>query len=714
MRKTISLILVLFIISHWSNRNVYAQRSVLDSLLVELQETNTDSSKVDILNELTTSLRRSYPDSALFFAKQAELLAEKINDIDRLAECYKNIGNIYNGKDNFNIANNYYQKSLKIHQDQGNTLGIAKIYNNLGALNRNQGNFILALEYYQKSLELRQKIGDIEGMGKTYNNIGNIHNSQDNFDLAIMYYIKSLDIRKEFNDQLGISGCYNNIGRVNISKGKYQLAIEYFQKSILIYEKFEDKLGIGQCYNNIGNAYLSIENFLKALEYSEKSLEISKKLGDKIGISTSLTMIAKAHNKLGNYELAKNYSERSIIIANEVGALIIKKDAYEQLSIAYEGLSDSQKALQYHKLFLITKDSLFSVEKMKELGSIEAKYQAEKKQLLIENLEQENQLKTVELEKMHIRQIFSYIIISVFIFIIISLIIIRNKLRHKNLTIFEQNEEITTQKDELEIHRNHLEKLVKERTRELEIAKDKAEESDRLKSAFLANMSHEIRTPMNAIIGFSSLISDSDLSQKQKNDMSNHIKNNGDTLLHLIDDIIDLSKIESRQLKIIERECNIDEIFKILFETFSEKKDILSKDNINIIVNNKLEKEQLKLHTDPFRLQQVLSNLIDNAIKFTEKGSVEFGCSFNTKNNKELIFHIKDTGIGLSSDQQNKIFDRFNKVEHDTNKLYRGTGLGLSISKNIVELLGGKLWVESEKDKGSNFYFTLPLTKLAK
>ncbi|MCD4833096.1 MAG: hypothetical protein K8R31_04810 [Bacteroidales bacterium] len=287
-------------------------------------------------------------------------------------------------------------------------------------------------------------------------------------------------------------------------------------------------------------------------------------------------------------------------------------------------------------------------------------------------------------------------------------------LEMKQEEITTQNEEIIVQNEELETHRNHLEKLVDERTEDLKIAKEKAEESDSLKSAFLSNMSHEIRTPLNAIVGFSSLIKDPNLSVKQKNEISYHINQNSDTLLRLVDDIIDLSRIESGQLKIDKRECKIDAIFNLLFEIFNERKDILSKNKINIIVNNKLKNEQFKLFTDPIRLQQILSNLIDNALKFTEKGFVEYGCSFSDKNDQELTFYVKDTGIGLYPDQQDQIFNRFNKIEEDKRKLYRGTGLGLSISKNLVELLGGKLWVESEKDRGSTFYFTLPFTKLAK
>ncbi|MCD4833097.1 MAG: hypothetical protein K8R31_04815 [Bacteroidales bacterium] len=274
--------------------------------------------------------------------------------------------------------------------------------------------------------------------------------------------------------------------------------------------------------------------------------------------------------------------------------------------------------------------------------------------------------------------------------------------------ITQQQKEILSQNTELEKHRYHLEQLVKERTLDLEIAKEKAEESDRLKSSFLANMSHEIRTPLNAMVGFSTLITDPDLPAKQKNEISYYINHNSDTLLRLIDDIIDLSKIESGQLKVDKRECNIDKIFSLLFEIFNEKRENLSKNKIEIKINNKLKKKNFIIYTDPTRLQQILSNLIDNALKFTEKGFVEYGCFFSDKNNQELTFYVKDTGIGLYPDQQDQIFNRFNKIEEDKRKLYRGTGLGLSISKNLGKLLGGKLWVESEKNKGSTFYFTIP------
>ncbi len=298
-----------------------------------------------------------------------------------------------------------------------------------------------------------------------------------------------------------------------------------------------------------------------------------------------------------------------------------------------------------------------------------------------------------------------------------------SKLKIAEMEILQQKDEIKAQRDfanqqkqfieqqniELEKHRNRLEQLVKERTIELEAAKNKAEESDRLKSAFLANMSHEIRTPMNAIVGFTSLLKEPDLSTKNKQDLINHIVHNSDTLLHLIDDIIDIAKIEAGQLNINKRNCAINKILTELFETFNEKKKLLRKLDLEFILKPGINNDHFSVYTDPIRIQQILINLLDNAIKFTEKGSIEIGYNIEeTVEDPSIVFYIKDSGIGLSKDQQSKIFTRFTKFENDRKKLYRGAGLGLAICKNLSNLLGGDIWVESEVNEGSTFYFNIP------
>lgn len=707
IKGSLFLVFLIIIITN-SKSNNYTLKSITDSLYVELGKAETDISKVAILNNLTIYLRRSYPDSALFYAKQAETIALQLDNKNELAECYKNIGNIYNGKDNFQLSKEYYQKSLTIYQNLNDTLGIAKIYNNMGALNRNQSNYIQALEYYQRSLEFRQQIGDYSGMAKTYNNIGIVHNYQNNEDIALKYFQKSLKIRKEYNDKLGMSGCFNNIGAIYMDKGVYELALEYFQKSLLIYEGFQDKLGASICFTNIGIIYSKLGNHSLAIDYLNKSMLLKEELGRRKELSSSLNKIASVYNKLENYNLAINYSQKSLSIANEFSAIFEREAAYEQLSISYEGLSDNTKALFYHKLLLATKDSIYSVKKMKELESIEAKYQFEKNNLEINNLEKENQIKTGKMEKMRSRQIFSYFIIFISAFVIISLIIIRRKLQLKNNTIYEQNEEILTQKDELEKHRNHLEKLVIERTSDLEIAKERAEESDRLKSSFLANLSHEIRTPLNAIVGFSTLITESDISIEQKTKFSKIIQSNSNHLLKIITDIIDIAKIESETLTVINHRVDINRITNEIYNSFKQIVSFDSKKQINIIYKQ-VNDGPLLTNTDESRLIQILENLMSNAIKFTETGEVRIGYTIK---NAFIQFYISDTGIGIAHNELNNIFERFRKIDTSSNKLYGGAGLGLAISKHLVELLGGKIWVDSKQNEGSNFNFTIPLRSL--
>jgi PAS domain S-box-containing protein len=237
---------------------------------------------------------------------------------------------------------------------------------------------------------------------------------------------------------------------------------------------------------------------------------------------------------------------------------------------------------------------------------------------------------------------------------------------------------------------------------ELIKAKEKAEESDRLKSAFLANMSHEIRTPMNSILGFTDLLKTQDLKREEQKEYIQIIQKGGDRLLNIINDIIDISKIESGQMEVTISKTNINDQIEYISSLF--RPEVEGK-RIQLITKNSLPGKEAILRTDREKIFAILTNLVKNAIKFTSEGFIELGYE---KKERQLEFFVKDTGTGIPHKLQEIIFERFRQGNDSLNRNYEGTGLGLSISKAYVELLGGTIRVESEPGKGSVFYFTIP------
>ncbi len=264
------------------------------------------------------------------------------------------------------------------------------------------------------------------------------------------------------------------------------------------------------------------------------------------------------------------------------------------------------------------------------------------------------------------------------------------------------NDEYLALNEELTESFNHIQKM----NSELITAKNKAEESDNLKSAFLANMSHEIRTPLNAILGFSGLLRDVSDSRDKTDEYVEIIESSGQQLLNIIDDILEISKIEAGQINISPETININKVMRELYQLYSKQAELK---DLKLLLLDDYRNEFYTL-TDENRLKQVMCNLLNNAIKFTSAGKIQFGYEIEED---DIRFYVIDTGIGLSEEDRSIIFKPFRQVETGSARSYGGNGLGLSISKALVERLGGSLSVESEPMKGSSFSFTIPYIRCA-
>lgn len=245
----------------------------------------------------------------------------------------------------------------------------------------------------------------------------------------------------------------------------------------------------------------------------------------------------------------------------------------------------------------------------------------------------------------------------------------------------------------------------KQNEEELIRAKEKAEESDKLKTAFLHNISHEIRTPLNAIVGFSALLAESGTDAKERDSYIGVLLQSSDHLLSIINDIVEISNIDANLIKTLKNEININSVIESLCNQFLPK--ALEK-KIKLNCETGLSDIEALIFIDNAKLHQILSNLISNAFKFTENGQVNI--SYTLRDNF-LEFNVSDTGIGILREHHARIFDRFYQVQNTISRLYEGTGLGLAISKAYVEHLGGRIWLTSEFGKGATFFFTIPYEK---
>nr|NQU93357.1 PAS domain S-box protein [Bacteroidota bacterium] len=245
----------------------------------------------------------------------------------------------------------------------------------------------------------------------------------------------------------------------------------------------------------------------------------------------------------------------------------------------------------------------------------------------------------------------------------------------------------------------------KQAERDLKEAKERAEESDRLKSVFLANMSHELRTPLNAVIGFSNLLGEAEDIDEYK-DFAGKIYVSGIHLLNLIEDLFDISIIESGNVNLVKSLLNLKHLFMELHDQMDSERQIMKKANLSLMVSIPEDKPDFKMLTDPVRLKRIFTNLLKNAFKFTNEGFIEFGYVIM---NNTIEFFVKDTGIGIDRSNKEIIFERFRQADDSQTRTYEGAGLGLFLTKKLVELLGGKIWLKSELNVGSTFYFSFPI-----
>lgn len=700
---TRSFLLLLILISTNSRSEVL---TVSDSIR-RLINQSSDSSRLELLLKSANENNNSNTNLSIEFAEIAINIAKKLNKPHKIVRAQVIISRAYFIKGDYYKAIENLDEAQKLTISIHDSLQLLDIYQTYSQIYTRIGDITKSLDYTQNSYTLLGKLKQQNKLPDVVRETGNIYYTFGEFAIALDFYQKCLRMYKENNDQVGLSKTLNNIGQIYIDLGQYPKALENLYKSLEIKNKLDNKLSATITQFNIGTVYFKQGNYQKAIEYISKANTNYCQINYLAGISDSYQYLGRCYLKTKNYELAEESFIKALEIAEKAKIKTLLLSIYMGISELYAQTDRYNLAYQYLLKNKTLSDSLFSEERRNLLIELDARYQLQAKEKQIQLLSKDQELKEVQQKKLFFWIAFLIIaalFLSSIVYFIYSRMRFREKINHQLL------EEITQRKsaeEELQTHQQHLEALVEDRTKELKVAKDKAEESDMLKTAFLANMSHEIRTPMNAIIGFSNLLLDPLSTEQDKREFINLINSNSEILMNLISDIIDISIIESGQIQLNSTKVYVYDALQELQSYFEQEKEKLNKNHISIKLDVDGHLRSHYIITDSSRFKQIMSNLISNALKFTNQGSISIG--YNLINPKTIQFFVKDTGIGIHPENREAVFERFSKFSTESNNtLFSGTGLGLAICKELIQLMGGEIWFDSIINTGTCFYFTLP------
>ena len=694
--KSLSLALVMFI----SFLPVHAQRNI-DSLRQTL-ELQKDVTRIGTLNELAVVYLDVDTDSAMFFALQAMEESNSFNShVDRIKSRFI-LGEIYLKKDDYASALQHFNSALneaisidelflvakghlliaRYHQQtdaprkaiehlnktivatSGNDFKAltANAYALLGANYYRLSLYKSALDYYFKALRIYEVLNDTGEIARTFNSIGRVYQRTDDYDDALDYLLKALEINESRNDANAVLSNIINIGVIYQKRDDFDNALNYYRKALSMAKEVGNRRYEAIITGNIGSTLVEQKKLEGGLEYLNRALALKEGVSSYGSILHTLNDIADVKILLNDAEGARQAAEKVVNLGLKHEESDQLRYGYLNLSKSYKLLKDFEKAHAYLEKYNAINDSLFNIEKAQQINELEIQYETEKKDQAIRSLKQQKELADSQ------RKI--YILIAVIILLVLVALYFSQRLKtRKNRQLLEKEKEV-----------------------------------DRLKSNFFANISHEFRTPLTLILGPLESILPKVQDPHQRHQLG-LMKKSAARLLRLINQILDLSKLESGHLELKASEVDMVQVARGVTGSFQSLAD--SKD---ITLAFKTIEPVLSVYCDQAHIETILINLISNAFKFTEAGGT-INVSLDKSTSGFLEIAVADSGAGISPDQVEHIFDRFYQAGSSSLKQFGGTGIGLALTKELVELHGGEIHVNSELGQGTTVTVTMPLGK---
>lgn len=658
-----------------------------------------DSIAIKLL--IDSALNAKSPQARIALAHKAYHKALATNSKQLLADAIHSLGSALFRLNNYDAAIDTLQKALVLFKSLSDSVGTAKTYYALGACYIRKSNYVKAIQLLEESVKLAKSFNDSALLANCYNSLGIVYYTLENLPASIDFFKQAAIYYEKVQSHKNYARVKANIGLSLIKNGSLDCARQTLFSTLSSHGRYMDSLLLASFYDNIGFFYESLGKIDSALYFHNQSLNISKVNKSTRGIALSNLAIGRCYTGVEEFGLAIKYLLEAKRIAKLNGDEDISAQANRQLSTCYEAAGDFKNSQKCLKEFLEYNDKTFSKQMVNQVAQLHSMLQMEKQEMENQQLQMQLELKTLKEQKdqkiITLFSIFSILLLltlSVTGYFAIQLSHKKKLLEHTNSQLFKFN--------------NELDSLVKHRTKELNDAIDKIRELERIKSAFMANISHEIRTPLNGLLGLSHYLSAPECNAEDRSQIGQQIKKLGNKLVRIVDDILELSKIETNQVNLLLSEVNlnrlIDEVYKE-FETayeFNQKK-------LFFRVNKSLPDDKAIVICDYYRLRSIIIHLLENAFKFTHQGGIEMGYSINE--NSMLYLYVKDTGVGIPNEIQKKVFERFFKHSYDYSPIfYDGLGIGLTIAMGYAIALGGSIKLQSSPGQGSTFTLVLPVT----